>query len=143
MILQIQQDEFSLPISIKDQPDLEDIENFYQKNGNFWVALDDDKVVGTTALISIGNGDGTLRKMFVKKEYRGKDKGISSSLLSFLLNWAGENNYKRIFLGTTPQFLAAHRFYEKNNFINIQKEDLPETFPVMKVDKIFYRYIIK
>ncbi len=34
--LHIQQNEFKVPITINEQPDLMDIENFYQKDGNFW-----------------------------------------------------------------------------------------------------------
>ena len=143
MILKIQQDEFKLPISIKDQPDLEDIDNFYQKRGRFWVAIDENRVIGTIGIIDIGNGNAVLRKMFVKKDYRGKDKGVSAKLLMQLLKWAAQNDFCRIFLGTTPQFLAAHRFYEKNQFIEISKDELPNNFPIMKVDKKFYRYNVQ
>lgn len=143
LILHIQQDEFKIPISIDNQPDLMNIEDFYQREGNFWVALSGNEVVGTVALISIGNGNCVLRKMFVDEVYRGKDKGISGELLSQALKWADEKHFNNIFLGTTPNFVAAHRFYEKNNFIEINREELPETFPVMEVDKIFYRYHIK
>ncbi|WP_231037509.1 bifunctional helix-turn-helix transcriptional regulator/GNAT family N-acetyltransferase [Pectinatus frisingensis] len=143
MILKIQRDEFKLPISIKDQPDLEDIDNFYQKRGEFWVAINENEVIGSIGIIDIGNGNAVLRKMFVKEEYRGKDKGISAKLLTQLLKWAAQNNFCRIFLGTTLQFLAAHRFYEKNQFVEISKDELPNNFPIMEVDKKFYRYDVK
>lgn len=143
MILKIQRDEFKLPISIIDQPDLEDIDNFYLKKGGFWVAVNETGVIGTIGIIDIGNSNAVLRKMFVKKECRGKDKGISAKLLTQLLKWAAQNNFRRIFLGTTPQFLAAHRFYEKNQFIEISKDELPNNFPIMKVDKKFYRYDVQ
>jgi hypothetical protein len=52
VILPIQQSEFRIPITLDDQPDLRDIPGFYQHDdGNFWVALDDRKVVGTVALL--------------------------------------------------------------------------------------------
>ena len=39
LITTIQQKEFGVPITLQDQPDLLDIDNFYrQKNGNFWCA---------------------------------------------------------------------------------------------------------
>ena len=39
-----------------DQPDLLQIPQFYQSGaGNFWVALDGEEVVGTVALLDIGN----------------------------------------------------------------------------------------
>lgn len=141
MILKIQQEEYNLPITENDQPDLANIPAFYQENdGNFWVSIYHDQVVGTIALKNIGDGNVVLRKMFVIQEYRGKEKGISKKLLSRLLDWARQKHFREIFLGTTPQFLAAHRFYEKNGFNEIQKENLPTNFPVMEVDKKFYSY---
>lgn len=141
MILKIQQEEYKLPITVNDQPDLENIDTFYRQNdGNFWVAIDNQIVIGTIAIKNISNKNAILRKMFVKQQYRGKDIGVSSNLLSQLLDWAKQKNFSKIFLGTTPQFLAAHRFYEKNGFKEIDKEELPVNFPIMDVDKKFYCY---
>ena len=56
LILPIQQSEFQIAISLEAQPDLRGIPAFYQKgNGNFWVAMDDQKDVGTVGLLDIGN----------------------------------------------------------------------------------------
>ncbi len=141
MILEIQQQEYHLPITAEDQPDLANIPAFYQQdNGNFFTAVENGAVVGSIALKNIGHGNAVLRKMFVKKEYRGKELGVSHALLSRLIEWAREKNFSRIYLGTTPQFLAAHRFYEKNGFVEIEKDELPAEFPVMQVDKKFYCY---
>src|SRR5690348_12252411 len=66
LILSIQQAEFAIPITLADQPDLLDVAGFYQRgDGQFWVALDKDLVVGTIGLLDIGNREGALRKMFV------------------------------------------------------------------------------
>jgi GNAT superfamily N-acetyltransferase len=140
MILKIQREEYNIPVTIDDQPDLKDIENFYQKDGAFWVALHGDQVIGTVAVINIGNGNAVMRKMFVEKEFRGKDHGISAQLLLTLLDWTKQNRFSACWLGTTPQFLAAHKFYEKNGFREISRNELPVGFPVMTVDKKFYMY---
>ncbi|MCP4553501.1 MAG: GNAT family N-acetyltransferase [Bacteroidetes bacterium] len=143
VILPIQQKEFGIQIELRDQPDLLNIPNFYQKeNGNFWIALNESEVVGTISLLDIGNGQGALRKMFVKKEFRGKQNKVAENLLDVLLKWCKLKNMNEIFLGTTPKFLAAHRFYEKNGFSEIQKSDLPASFPVMVVDTKFYKQIV-
>ena len=63
-------------------------------------------------------------------------------LLYNFIKWSRENFIKEIYLGTTLQFLAAHRFYEKNGFISIDLNDLPENFPVLQVDKKFYKYLV-
>lgn len=139
LISNIQRNEFNIPITPEEQPDLKDIPNFYQKNrGNFWLARDGRKVVGAVALLDISDGRGALRKMFVDRDYRGEEIGVAKKLLETLLAWARSNEFGKIFLGTTPKFLAAHRFYEKNGFVEISRERLPETFPIMKVDTKFY-----
>jgi GNAT superfamily N-acetyltransferase len=141
LILPIQTEEFGIKITRQDQPDLSCIPDFYQKgNGNFWVAVAGDQVVGSVALLDIGNRQLALRKMFVRPHYRGKDKGVAKRLLGASIAWAKDRCASDIFLGTTAQFLAAHRFYAKNGFAEIEKGALPASFPVMAVDTKFYHY---
>ena len=143
MILAIQQDEYKIPISRENQPDLADIPEFYQKaNGNFWVALHSGNVVGTIGLIDIGNQQVALRKMFVKAAYRGNQSGIARMLLEKAVTWSAKHGVKFIYLGTTDKFKAAHRFYEKNGFTIMEKRELPPEFPVMQVDTVFYRLAV-
>lgn len=138
-ILPIQTAEFGLPITLEAQPDLLDIAGFYQHgSGNFWVALAADEVVGTIALLDIGGGQAALRKMFVRAAFRGRDAGVAQSLLDSLLDWARVQQLRRVLLGTTERFHAAHRFYEKNGFSFIERGALPPSFPVMAVDSRFY-----
>ncbi|MEN6386453.1 MAG: GNAT family N-acetyltransferase [Phycisphaerales bacterium] len=144
LILSIQQKEFNIPITKEDQPDLSDIANFYQSgNGNFWVAFNNGKVVGTIALINLGNHQGVLRKMFVKATFRGSKYNVAKSLLHQLIIWSSEHDLYEIYLGTTEKFLAAHRFYEKNGFVQVDKVLLPDTFPFMQVDTSFYKLKIE
>ena len=142
-ILAIQRDEFGIAISRADQPDLESIETFYRTGaGNFWLAMDGGKVVGTVALVDIGGGQAALRKMFVAPAHRGASHNTAGLLLETLLAWAGEKGLREIYLGTTTQFLAAHRFYEKKGFAEIARDELPASFPVMKVDSKFYKFLL-
>ena len=140
LILKIQKDEFGIPITLALQPDLSEISKFYQKDaGNFWIAKKEEEVIGTISLLDIGNHQAALRKMFVDKNYRGKEFGVGQKLLNTLVNWARHKGIIEIFLGTTEKFTRAQRFYEKNGFEEIAKQELPESFPVMKVDNKFYR----
>lgn len=140
LILGIQIEEFGIPITLADQPDLETIEDFYQHdNGNFWIALKDEEVIGTIALVDISNRQVALRKMFVAKPFRGKDFGVAQALLDAAITWCRQKQVCNIFLGTTSAYLAAHRFYEKNDFLQIDMAQLPKEFPVMSVDSKFYR----
>src|SRR5689334_609626 len=117
LIVPIQREEFGVPITLADQPDLEDIPGYYQRGaGNFWVALNAGEVVGSIALLDIGPGQGALRKMFVAAAFRGREHGTAKRLLDALLEWSQARGLREIFLGTTASFLAAHRFYEKHGF---------------------------
>lgn len=140
VILPIQQSEFGIPITLRDQPDLLDVPAFYRRGvGNFWVALAAGQVIGTIALLDIGNGDGALRKMFVKAPFRGAERGVARRLLDTLLAWATVQRLRRVYLGTTDKLRAAHRFSEKNGFHRIERRELPASFPLMAVDSLFYR----
>lgn len=140
VILPIQQIEFGLPITLRDQPDLLDIPGYYRKGaGNFWVALAGQQVVGTIALLDIGKGEGALRKMFVRAPYRGAVLGVARRLLDALLAWCDIQGLQRVYLGTNTQLRAAHRFYEKNDFRKIARRELPAAFPVVPVETLFYR----
>ncbi|GAE25546.1 acetyltransferase [Halalkalibacter wakoensis JCM 9140] len=143
LILHIQQVEYNISITEEDQPDLFVIDDYYQNGtGNFWIALNNEEVIGTISLLDIGEDQVALRKMFVHKNYRGQTYKTASLLLHTALTWARKQQLHAIYLGTTPQFLAAHRFYEKNGFSSISPGELPERFPVLEVDKKFYKYVI-
>lgn len=141
LILEIQQKEYGLQIRLEDQPDLLTIPRTYQvQSGGFWVAFIGTELVGTIALLPLANQRVALRKMFVKKAYRGKELGIAQLLLEIAFEWCREQKCEAVLLGTTDKFKAAHRFYEKNKFKAIMKAELPRDFPVLEVDSIFYRY---
>ena len=141
LIVGIQAGEFGIPITADDQPDLRKVNTFYQQgNGNFWLAIENNQVAGTIALIDIGNHEVALRKMFVHPGYRGKEKATAQQLMDRVFNWCRAKGVKAIYLGTVEQFKAAHRFYEKNGFTLISKQHLPASFPAMPLDTIFYTY---
>ncbi|WP_113664146.1 GNAT family N-acetyltransferase [Pedobacter nanyangensis] len=140
IILPIQQNEFNIAIGIKDQQDLLTIEEFYhQGGGHFWGAKIDGELVGTIGLIKCNDDFGAIRKMFVKKEYRGKAYGIAQLLLETLVAYSKEIGLKSLYLGTKDVLQAALRFYEKNGFSLIEKGELPKAFPMMPVDNVFCR----
>lgn len=140
LIVSIQRDEFGIDIDLPRQPDLNDILGFYQNGvGNFWVAKSEGKAIGTIALLDIGNSQAALRKMFVDRNFRGKEFKVGQRLLDTLIDHARETKIREIYLGTTAKFVGAQRFYEKNNFTEIDKRSLPEKFPIMSVDVKFYQ----
>ena len=121
-----------------DRPDLSAIKETYQdNNGNFWVATEKGKVIGTIGLINQGKERASMHRFCVAKIFRGK--GVSTKLYSTFLEFAANNGYKKIFLGTAPDAIAAIKFYERNGFVKI--ESLPEDIakhPQLIHDYVFY-----
>ncbi len=140
LILHVQRNEFQVPITAQDQPDLNNIESFYQKgSGNFWVAVAGEKVVGTIALIDIGNRQVALRKMFVDAAFRGAPHYAGQKLMNTAFAWLKEKGTLEIFLGTLDRFQAAQKFYLRNGFVEIPKHELPSSFPAMTLDNRFFK----
>lgn len=94
----------------------EDINYEYQsKGGNFWVALDkDNKVIGTIGAKVLENNIIEVKRVYVKKECRGM--GLSQKLYDILEQFAIDNGFEGLFLGTYDKLERAIGFYYKNNF---------------------------
>ncbi|MDB5111793.1 MAG: GCN5-related N-acetyltransferase [Mucilaginibacter sp.] len=139
LILPIQQIEFNEPVTINDQPDLLDIDsNYYKTGGCFWGIIRNGEVIGTIALIANGHQTGTIRKMFVKKEFRGKESGLAQQLMETLKAYCAKHQICHLYLGTADFLKAACRFYERNGFQVTAPADLPTYFPRMEIDNLFY-----
>lgn len=138
LVLPIQQLEFGVSITREEQPDLIDIGGTFLKgSGNFWVACCGEEVVGCVGVVDFGQGRVALKKMFVSREYRGKT-GVAAALFSSARAWCLEHGVVEIWLGTISQMKAAHRFYEKNGFVEVSASELPDGFPLVTVDNKFY-----
>ena len=103
----------------------------------YLLAFVETKLVGTISITRLEHNHSVLRKMFLHKNYRGQ--GIAELLLQNIVNWANKTNVTSIFLGTMTQFTAAQKFYERHEFKKIDKQFLPNDFPVNLMDSIFYK----
>lgn len=112
------------------------IDFFELPNHQFWVALNDSKLVGTIGILKLSNGNMVLKSMFVAKMCRGQ--GVSSLLLHTAMAFVIQNHSKQIYLGTMNQFTDGQRFYEKNGFVKCKSTDLPTDFTINPLDSIFY-----
>lgn len=138
LIVGIQQGEFDLDIDAERQPDLFDIDSAYRTDGGeFWVASDAGEVVATIAVRVFEPGHGTVRKMFVASTHRGAS-GLASRLLDHLIEWCRSVGITRLTLGTTSVMVGAQRFYARHGFDEIDVSALPERFPLMAIDTVFF-----
>ena len=136
----IQRNEFGLSITLADQPDLSDIEGVYIRPGGTFIVAEslDGEIVGTIALLKYRADSGCIRKFFVSEKWRGQT-GIAAALMKVLFDFAKANKIIHLTLGTTSLMDAAHRFYRKNGFTEIQESELPQGFPRIKIDNKFFQ----
>ena len=103
-------------------PDLGRFSEIYNKEGfKYWVAEDEsDKIVGG---VGIGGLDDTnkvceLQKMYCLKESRGT--GLAHELMKLALEYA-KKYYKKCYLETLSNMVAANKFYIKYGFEKLEK----------------------
>jgi GNAT superfamily N-acetyltransferase len=126
-VLEIQNGEFHLGFEVEDQPDLIDTAAFY-RNGCFWTAKMEGELVGTIAIQVLDERNAVLRKLFVKKAYRGGGYRIAGLLLDTLIDFARKKQLTKLWLDTPSVATASHQFYERNGFVLFDKSDLPPNY---------------
>ena len=68
LILDIQNNEAKIGLSLEEQPDLLHIDASYrEKGGAFWLALEKGEVIGTLGLMRKEQQCAVMKKFFVKK----------------------------------------------------------------------------
>ena len=83
LIKRILEGEFGSVMNERNDPDLSNIQAIYgDHHGYFWIAVEDHTVIGTIALLNLGNHRSCLRRMYVAPEYRGS--GVATHLLNYL-----------------------------------------------------------
>lgn len=107
------------------------------EHDQFWVALADQRVIGTIGL-KLANPIGVVRKMCVHRNFRGPQFGIAFQLLAALEWECKRRTIGDIYLGTRSVFKAACRFYEKAGYTEVTLNHLPKEFPMMSTDDRFY-----
>jgi GNAT superfamily N-acetyltransferase len=97
---------------------LEDLDNikkeYFDKNGVFYVAEDNGKIIGTIAVKREKGKTARLKRMYVAKRYR--KMGVGQRLLSKILKFCRGKGYSKMILSTTAQMAVAINFYKKNEF---------------------------
>lgn len=137
LILDIQNNEAKIGLSLQEQPDLLDIRRSYQQDGGqFWIALDDEQVIGTIGLMIKERHCAALKKFFVKKEFRSRKVGLA--LYENLLEYAGKQDVRHIILDTPSVARVSHRFYEKAGFRKIVPDELPVAYSYPDRDSFLY-----
>lgn len=139
LVLYCQNDGTRPLVTVEDQPELLHIgEKYILMGGNFWVAKENGRVIGSIGLMNCGNGIAVLKKFFVYEPYRGVPHHLGRRLYSVLLQFAKEINIQKIILDTPKNTQRAHKFYEQAGFEKINEEDLPIVYDYPYSDSDFF-----
>lgn len=139
LVLHFQNDGTRPIVSVDDQPDLLNIVGEYiDKGGNFWIAKDDEMLIGTIGIMPYNTGIAVLKKFFVYEKYQGEPYHIGRALYNELISFAKKKAYNTILLDTPRNTERAHKFYEKAGFRKINEEDLPIRFDHPYKDSDFF-----
>lgn len=141
LVLHFQNDGTRPIVSVDNQPDLLNIVGEYiDTGGNFWIARDDEKLIGSIGFMPYNAEIAVLKKFFVYENYQGEPYHIGRILYKALLAFAKERAYKTILLDTPHNTKRAHKFYEKAGFQKINEEDMPIQFSHPYQDCDFFMF---
>ncbi|MCP4176822.1 MAG: GNAT family N-acetyltransferase [bacterium] len=115
--------EKDIGIDLSYQNFKEEIENIVEKysrpfGGILLVKSLNGILLGCTAIRKFNDESGELKRMFVKKSWRGT--GIGKSLLEASIKLARELGYKKVKLDTLSSMQSAIRLYKKLGFNEIE-----------------------
>tara|TARA_A100001388_G_scaffold104434_1_gene76288 strand:+ start:1695 stop:2168 length:474 start_codon:yes stop_codon:yes gene_type:complete len=97
-----------------DKKDLLNPDKIIHNGGQVFFALENQKVIGTVAMINSSDDRFELAKMTVQEDFRGK--GIANMLMDECLKFAKENKAKEIFLISNNSLTIARNLYDKYGF---------------------------
>lgn len=101
--------------------DLEDVEgNYIGSGGAFFMSVEDDRIVGTSAVRNLGSGVCEIKRLYVKNEFRGKGMGLA--LFRAALDFA-QKHYSKAKLKTDSSLSKAISIYLGHGFTVLKEED--------------------
>lgn len=109
--------EFGFEPDPEIDPDLADPAVTYTA---LWVAVVGDNVIGSVALRDLGAGALELKRMYLRREHRGR--GLGKQLLATALDFARANGARVIELDTSERMVTARRLYEAHGFRRVPGE---------------------
>jgi len=108
-------------------------EHILEPGGHIFFALEDNRVLGTVALLHRGKGVFELTKMAVLPSERGR--GIGKQLMQYCLDFAKTENFKGLYLYSNTLLENAIHIYRKFGFVEVPiPEDNPYDRSNIKMD---------
>ncbi len=139
LILYLQNFDNKVDLSLEEQPDMNNITEYYLKKGDcFWIAADDeDTVIGTIGLLKKGKYC-ILKKFFVDYKYRGSEYKTALKLYLEYEKFAQNAGRCAIILDNPEACHRARIFYLRNGFKQIAPREVPVQYDFPDRDSIFF-----
>lgn len=117
-----QWEEFGFSYKKEYDYDLDDPQRYYlEKGGMFYILKDQNKIIGTMAIINKGNNIAELKRLYVDNNYRGRKLG--SMLVDTSLQWCQEHGFNKVEFETNKKFEKAHLLYVRRGFKIVREDD--------------------
>jgi GNAT superfamily N-acetyltransferase len=138
LVLNIQQVEYGTQLSSDNQPDLKNVDAFFQGGHSaFWVAESAaGEIVGCIGLMDLGGGACAMRKFMVAAGARGRQNGVSAALTAQFESHARQH-CPRIALSTIEATKTAQAYYAREGYAIVDQSQLPKGFVAGPFDVIF------
>lgn len=92
---------------------------YVARNGGFWLAVEDDLLIGSVALRELSNGIAELKRLQVHHAYQGR--GIGLALMRHVLGEARRRGFRAVRLDTTSQSTTALAMFRRFGFAEIDR----------------------
>jgi len=101
--------------------EIDRIADYYsERHGGFWVAVENEKIVGMFGLEPSGDSAMELRRMYVDPDVR--RRGIARRMLEFAEQECRRRNRPRLDLSTSELQSEALAFYENAGYVRMREE---------------------
>jgi GNAT superfamily N-acetyltransferase len=101
--------------------EIDRISNYYsERHGGFWVAVENEKIVGMFGLEPSGDSAMELRRMYVDPDVR--RRGVARRMLEFAEQECRRRNRPRLDLSTSELQSEALAFYENAGYARMREE---------------------
>ncbi|WP_213737672.1 GNAT family N-acetyltransferase [Bradyrhizobium sp. dw_411] len=112
---------FEIYIARSLAEEIDRISEYYsERKGDFWVAVDGQKIVGMFGLESSGEGAMELRRMYVAPDFR--RRGIAQRMLNFAEQECRRRNRPRMDLSTSELQREALTLYRNAGYSLLREE---------------------
>ena len=104
--------------------------------GHIFFAIENETVLGTVALLKRGEKEFELTKMAVLPNQRGKK--IGQKLMQHCIDFAKQNDFKKLFLYSNTKLENAIYIYRKFGFVEVKQEvDVPYERSNIKMELLY------